>query len=183
MDCNRAIIPSRFGVGLLCYLYCTQELKESQLMNLIDLITIRELQTQDLNFILDSSVKCLSKYNITLFKGWKHKDTCQYLEQVFLHALSDARYSTFIACEKDNSDAILGYIIADTKDNHIIFQFTKYTYRKLGIQKHFLLPLVADPDQPITVNYHTKEAINWSKANKCTIINKQALNLINDNHK
>lgn len=151
--------------------------------SLIDLINIRELKPQDLNFIIDSSVKSLSKYNKTMFKGWNHKDVCNYLEKCFLHALSSSNYSTFIACEKNNSDAILGYIIADTESNHVFYQYTKYTRRGFGIQKHFLLPLVIDTSEPVSVNWPTKEAINMMKANKVSIVNKHQLTLIKDSYK
>ncbi len=149
-------------------------------MNLIDLINIRALKPQDLNFVIDSSVKSLSKYNKTIFKGWKHTDVCSYLEKVFLHALSTSNYSTFIACQNGDEDAILAYIIADTHSNHIFFQYTKYAYRKLGIQKLFLLPLVIDTNETITIQWAMKDAINMSKANKVSIINKNELNLIKE---
>lgn len=148
--------------------------------SLIDLVNIREMRLQDLNFILDSSVKCLSKYHESMFKGWDHKTTCQYLEQVVLHILSSSQYSTFIACHRDNEDQILAYIVADSSSNHVLLQFTKYVYRKLGIQKEFLLPLVTDASLPLTCNYQTREMLKLARVGKTSIIDKLTLDLINE---
>jgi hypothetical protein len=72
----------------------------------------------------------------------------------------------------------VGYIVADTKDNHIFLQYTKYSYRKLGIQKNLLLPLVVDPSLPITVNWPTKEMLKLAANNTVTIQNKFVETLI-----
>ncbi len=151
-------------------------------MNLIDIINIRELKPADLNFILDSSIKCLSKYNKTMFRGWNHKDIAAYLEAVFLHILSEDTYTVFLAVTKEDENNILSYIIADTKSNHVLWQFTKYAYRKLGIQKNFLIPLVTDPSLPITVNFQTNEALKMQRNGIVSIVNKHVQDLIINNY-
>jgi hypothetical protein len=146
--------------------------------DLTKLITIRELRKSDLHFILDSSVKCLSKYSESLFKGWDVKDTCQYVETAVLSILSNKQYSTFIAVKAENDEEIIAYITGDVNSNHILLQFTKYLFRDLGIQKNYLLPLVTDETQPISVNWQTKEMLNLKKANRIRIMNLFTLQLI-----
>lgn len=148
--------------------------------DLTKLITIRELRKEDLNFILDSSIKCLSKYSESLFKGWDIKDSCHYIETIVLSILTNPNYSVFIASEAENTDNIAAYIAADVKSNHIVLQFTKYLFRGMGIQKHFLLPLVTDPSEGISVNWQTKEMLNLKKQNKISISNKFLLSLIEE---
>lgn len=149
-------------------------------MNLLDLINIRPLESADLNFILDSSVKCLSKYNESMFKGWSTKDTCVHLEKCVLYFLSSPTYTTWIACHKDDDQQILSYIVADISTNHIALQFTKYAYRKLGIQKYMLLPLVVDPDRPVSVNYQTREMLKLQRQGQVRIYNKLVEELLGE---
>lgn len=151
-------------------------------MNLIDLITIREMQPADLNFILDSSITSLSKYRTTLFKGWTNKDISSYLETLFLHALSNKRYSTFLVVSSSNPDEIFSYIIADTEENHIFYNYTKYDYRSFELDRLYLWPLVLDPKQPITLNFQTSEALRLQRNGVVSIINKYQINMILDHY-
>lgn len=141
-------------------------------MSLIDLVTIRELTKDDLNFIINSSAQSLSKYTESIVKGQTKETAYEHMERIILFALVHMGYSVFIACHKDDSDNIIGYIVADTDKNHIFLQYTKYSYRGLGIQKTMLLPLVTDESQPISCNWPTKEMLKLAKVNKITIQNK-----------
>ncbi len=108
-------------------------------------------------------------------------DVHKHIELLALYALNRIdTYSVFIACHRNNPDRIIAYIVADPVDNHILFQYTKYDYRKMGIQKNLLLPLVVDDEKPITVNWPTKEMLKLVKANKASIINKLLEKLINE---
>lgn len=148
-------------------------------MTTIDnLVSIRELTKEDINFVLHSSLACLSKYTESIIKGQNRSIGYQHLEKIILYALNRMDYSIFIACRKDDSNDIIGYIVADSKENHIFLQYTKYSYRKLGIQKNLLLPLVTDPTLPITVNWPTKEMLKLSKEDKVIIQNKVVEQLI-----
>ena len=148
-------------------------------MTTIDnLVSIRELTKEDLNFILDSSLQCLSKYTESIVKGQSKQSAYSYLEKLVLYALNKAPYSVFVACHKEDSNDIIGYVVADTKDNHIFLQYTKYSYRKLGIQKNLLLPLVVDPDRTITVNWPTKEMLKLVNQNRVQVQNKLVESLI-----
>lgn len=149
-------------------------------MTITDLVNIRELTKSDLNFILDSSLQCLSKYTESIVKGQEKETAYKYLERIVLFALNHMNYSIFVACHKEDSDNIIGYIVADTHINHIFLQYTKYSYRKLGIQKTLLLPLVTDPEVPITVNWPTKEMLKLSILQKVQIQNKFIEKLIED---
>lgn len=107
--------------------------------------------------------------------------TYQHLELIVLYVLSRIdTYSVFLACHKDDTNNIIGYIIADTKSNHILLQYTKYSYRKLGIQKNLLMPLVVDESEPITVNWPTKQMLLLSKAGRVEIVNKLLEKLIKE---
>lgn len=139
---------------------------------IIDLVNIRELKRDDVHFILDSCINCLAQYTESLFKGWTYPDTRSYIELFTLAALRSPNYSTFICHLKDDENAIIGYLIGNPSINHIFFQYTKYTYRKLGIQKNLLLPLLIDEKEPISVNWQTKEMLKLQKANKITIKNR-----------
>jgi hypothetical protein len=118
------------------------------------------MEQADVHFILDSVLQSLSKYTESTFKGMNRTNIYEHLEMITLYALNRIdTYSVFVACHKDDSAIILAYIVADTNDNHILYQYTKYSYRKLGIQKHLLMPLVVDMTQKITVNFPTKEML------------------------
>jgi hypothetical protein len=148
-------------------------------MTTIDnLVSIRELTKEDINFLLNSSIQCLSQYTESIVKGQNRLNAYQLLEKIILYGLNRIDYSIFIACRSDDSNDIVGYIVADTKDNHIFLQYTKYSYRKLGIQKNLLLPLVVDPSLPITVNWPTKEMLKLAANNTVTIQNKFVETLI-----
>lgn len=139
--------------------------------SLINLVTIREFQKADVNFILDSFINCLSQYTESMFKGWNRKESCTHLEQIILFAITKLNYSIWIAVNKDDDQSILGYLIADPSNNHIFFNYTKNVFRKLGIQSNFLLPLAIDFSQPVTVNWQTKEALKLQKIGKISIRN------------
>lgn len=138
-------------------------------MAINDLVNIREFTKTDLNFILDSSLQCLSKYTESIVKGQSKDTAYKYLEKIVLYALNYMDYSVFIACHKKDSDNIIAYIIADPKSNHIFLQYTKYSFRKLGIQQLLLLPLVIDPVNEATCNWPTKEMLKLVKSGKISI--------------
>lgn len=148
-------------------------------MSTIDnFVSIREMQADDINFLLNSSLLCLTQYTESIVKGQDKATAYQHLEKLILYALNRMDYSTFIACDKHDSQKIIGYIVADTKINHILLQYTKYSYRKLGIQKNLLLPLVADPNEPITVNFPTKEMLKLVNEGRVAVCNKVVEQLI-----
>lgn len=147
-------------------------------MSIIDLVNVRELAKEDLNFIISSFIQSLSKYTESIVKGQTKEAIVSYLEKMILLSLTEMGYSTFIACHKEDSDNIIGYIIADPETNHIFFNYTKYNYRKLGIQEHLLFPLVIDPAQAITCNWPTKEVLKKLPQNTITICNKFVEKLI-----
>lgn len=141
-------------------------------MSLVNLINIREFREEDTNFVLDSFMSCLSKYRESIFKGWEHKDIYQHLEQILLFALTKIpSYSIFLAVGRNNEQNIYSYLIADSTRNHVLFAYTKHAYRGLGLQKHMLLPLLIDLNQPITVNFPTKEALKLQRLGKISIKN------------
>lgn len=126
-------------------------------------------------------MQCLSKYTESIFKGYSRNNIYNHIETLALYALNQpGTYSVFVACHKDDSDNILAYIVADTKDNHILFQYTKYNFRKLGIQKHLLMPLVVDSNEIITVNWPTKEMLKLAKAERVEIVDKFTQKLIEE---
>lgn len=149
-------------------------------MSISDLISVREFRPKDLNFILDSSLQCLSKYQESIFKGWRKRDIYQHIEKLVLFVMNDINYSTFICCLKEDSEYIIGYVIGNPTTNHIFLQYTKYSYRKLGLQKNFLLPLVVDFNEPISANFPTKEMLKLEKSDRITIVNKMIEQLMND---
>ncbi len=140
--------------------------------DITDLVSIRQLKLEDLHFILDSSISCISKYHESIVKGYAREYTHKLLERIMLSALNNSNYSIFICSHKDDSDAIIAYIIANPKNNHIFFQYTKYSYRKLGIQKLMLMPLVVDMKERITVQWQTKEMLKLAKVGIVSIENK-----------
>ncbi len=130
-----------------------------------DLVSVRQLEAADLPFLLNSSITCLSKYTESFAKGYNPIYFAKLVEKQMLYVLNDTNVSTFICSNKDDSQSIIAYIIANTKLNHIYFQYTKYAYRKMGIQKHMLLPLVTDPELRISVQWPTKEMLRLVKRN------------------
>ncbi len=138
-------------------------------MSIIDLVNIRELCKYDVNFILDSSIQCLSKYRESIVKGMTKSAAISHLETLILYGLSKMSYSIFIACDVEDEHNIFGYIVANPTSNHIFLQYTKYVYRGLGIQKNLLLPLVIDNGYPISCNWPTKEMLKLAKEGKIEI--------------
>jgi hypothetical protein len=148
--------------------------KDSEISGYIeDLVTIRELRSQDVNFIVDSFISCLNKYTKTITKGLAPEYSNKYLEKIILHALQKENYSTFVCVNKDNDDEIYGYIIGDSSTNHIFFNYTKYIFRPFNLQSTFLMPLIIGRDQPFTTNWPTKEALKsvTNSTRKCDIKN------------
>lgn len=150
-------------------------------MNIIDLVTIRTMNQSDIHFLLDSSIQSLSKYTESIFKGYTRENIHSHLEFIVLYALKRVDlYSVFLCVHKDSPEDIIGYIVADTTSNHILFQYTKYSYRKLGIQKNLLMPLVVDEKEFVTVNWPTKQMLLLAKQNKIQIVNKFVETLIKE---
>lgn len=148
-------------------------------MTTIDnLVSIRELTKEDLPFVLNSSILSLCQYKESIVKGYTKQQAYSYIEKLVMFGLTKMGYSIFIASRKDDSNDIVGYIVADSDNNHIFLQYTKNLYRKLGIQKHLLLPLVIDPDRTITVNWPTKEMLKLVLLERVQVQNKLVESLI-----
>jgi len=141
-------------------------------MSLTDSINIRLLKQSDINFILSSSIKCLLQYKDSLFIGWESDDLAQHLERTILHILTKYDCSIFIACSRDDEDHILGYIVAATNSNHILLQYTKYSYRKLGIQLHMLMPLVLDFGYQFTVQWGVRDMVKLFRVGRISVKDK-----------
>jgi len=147
-------------------------------MALHDSVNIREVTSEDLNFILSSSVSCLSQYTESIFKGWERKDIYEFLNKFIVASLHQLDFSIFIASHKDDSNQIIGFIVANPETNYIYLQYTKYVFRNLGVQKQLLMPLVVDTSKPITVAWPTKEMLKLKNNNKIKIYNQTTLDLI-----
>jgi hypothetical protein len=147
-------------------------------MELNQVVNIREVTQDDLVFILSSSISCLSKYTESFFKGWNHQDIYTYLNHLIIQSLHKLNYSIFIACLNTDSNHIVGYIIADTEKNYIFLQYTKYSYRGLGVQKYLLMPLVIDNTKEIKTAWATKEMLKLKARNKVTVTNQSIVDLI-----
>jgi hypothetical protein len=145
--------------------------------DITDHVTIREAYQKDLNFILDSSITCLAQYKESIVAGMNRLSAHNHLEIIIKYLLSGIDTSIFICTHKEDTDSIIGYIVADAKTNHIYLQYTKYAFRKLGIQKNLLMPLVVDFDKPITVQWPTKEMLKLYKLGR-TCVNNQCLELL-----
>jgi hypothetical protein len=147
-------------------------------MALQDSVNIREVTSEDLNFILSSSVSCLSQYTESIFKGWDRKDIYEFLNKFIISSLHQLDFSIFIASHKDDSNQIIGYIVANPETNYVYLQYTKFVFRHLGVQKQLLMPLVLDTSRPITVAWPTKEMLKLKKDDKVKIYNQTILDLI-----
>lgn len=141
-----------------------------EIMNIIDLVNIRTIEPQDVNFILDSSFSSLTKYLNTIFKGWTVDSLYYYMQNLIPYCVLSEDYSTFIACNSQDSNQIYAYVIANPKTNHIMFQYTKYAYRGMGIQKTLLMPLVVDMEDQVGVQYGTKNMQRWAEKKHTLII-------------
>lgn len=140
--------------------------------NITDMVSVRQIELTDLPFILDSSVACLTKYTESFVKGYSPEYAKFHIENIVKSVLNDTDYSCFICSHKDNSNAIIGYLISNPHINHIFFQYTKYAYRKLGLQKTLLLPLLVDKESRITVQWPTKEMLKLQKQGRIYIENR-----------
>jgi len=147
-------------------------------MSIYDECSVREVEKDDLIFILSSSISCLSKYTESFFRGWNHSDIYAYLNHLIIQSLHKLNYSIFIACLNSDSNHIVGYIVADSETNYIFLQYTKYSYRGLGVQKYLLMPLVVDSTKEIKVAFATKEMLKLKAKNKVNVINQSIISLI-----
>jgi len=142
------------------------------MQSLKDLVTVREVELNDLPFILDSAITCLSKYTESFIKGYTPEYARNYLEKIVLYILNNSNYSCFVCTHKNDTDSVISYCIANPHTNHIFFSYTKYAYRKLGIQKLMLLPLLVDFNSKLTVQWPTKEMLKLQRIGKIYIENK-----------
>lgn len=136
---------------------------------ILDFVSVREIQADDVHFVLDSFITCLSRYDESIVKGFDHHYSKKYLEKLMLYVLQSGKYSVFICSNKDEPTNIYAYIIGDPTTNYVFFNYTKYLYRPYGLQKYLLLPLILDPSQPVVVEWPTKEMLKAKKAGKVTI--------------
>ncbi len=151
------------------------------MLNLTDLVQVREFRKEDINFILDSSIQCLSKYTESIVKGMTRHESINHLEKIVLHILNRRDVNTFICTLSEDPNYIVGYVVGNPSINHIYLQYTKYSYRKLGIQQNFLLPLCLEGKlDRITVNFPTKEMLKLQKVDKVSIVNKLIEQLIEE---
>lgn len=137
-----------------------------------DMVSIRQLELNDLPFVLDSAVACLTKYTESFVKGYTPEYSQYLIRKIIKSALNNPDYSSFVCSHKDNSESILAYIIANPHTNHIFFQYTKYAYRKLGLQQHMLLPLLVDFGMKVTVQWPTKEMLKLQKIGRIYVENQ-----------
>jgi len=153
------------------------------MLDLTKIISIREFKHSDINFILDSSIQCLSRYKESIVKGLTNQDAFKHLEVVILDILNSPSSNIFICVLNDDPDHIIGYIVGNPASSHIYLQYTKFNYRTFGIQKNFLIPLcLGEESQGITVNFPTKEMLKLAAKGKVRIINKHYEDLISLNH-
>jgi hypothetical protein len=138
-------------------------------MAIIDLINVREVKPEDLRFLMDSAVRNLKLYMDDFLAGRDVNDLIKDVETTFVTGINKLGYTVLVACDKDDEDSIYGYCMADTKNNHIVYNYTKYHYRLLGLQKYVLMPLLIDFKSPVTVQYPTAEALRAVKNGKVTI--------------
>lgn len=139
-------------------------------MGLFELVNIRQVKVEDVNFILSSSYRSLLSVRTSIFKCWREKNIGDYLEKMIIASINNLDYSILIACHKDDTDHILGYIVADTNKNHILLQYTKFNFRGLGLQA-MLMPLVIDKEKTITVQFCSSEMKKLANAGKIEIKN------------
>lgn len=139
-------------------------------MGLFEYVSIRTVTVNDVNFILSSSYHSLLSVRTSLFKCWREKNISDYVEKLIIAAINNLNYSVLIACHKDDSNRILGYIVADPNKNHILLQYTKFDFRGLGLQK-MLMPLLIKFDETITVQFCTCEMRRLANMGKIEIKN------------
>lgn len=147
---------------------------------LLDIVSVREFKSQDVNFILDSFITCLSRYTESIVAGMPSPYIREHLEQQILYILNKSDTSVLVLSHKDNSEDILAYIIACPSQQHIYFSYTKYIYRELGLQKNLLMPLVVDMENVYTFQYPTKWALRWTRKGYCSVNSYLVDRLIKD---
>lgn len=152
-------------------------------MELFKKVSVRQVEQADLSFISNSFIESLSKYKESFFKGWNHDEIISYLEYIIYWALNNSNYSVLIACDVNDSNHIVGYIIANPKENEIFYQYTKYILRGSGIQKFLLMPLVLNQDLPIVTNWATKPMLKLAKLNKVIIRQQFVINILKEETK
>lgn len=125
-------------------------------LSIVDCISIRSVDVSDVNFIMSSATHCLSRYRKTMFRGWDMHNLNAYIGRIILCAINNLDYSILIACHKDDDNHILGYIVADSKSNHVLLQYTKFSFRDMGIQQ-LMIPLILNLSQTISIQFCTAD--------------------------
>ncbi len=137
---------------------------------LIKLTNVRELHQSDIKFVLNSFTSHIRKNKYkNQFLGWESKDVTKFLESMFVWVLSKPEFSFLVLCDRNNSEHIMAYIIAQPVKNTIFFNYTKQKYRNCGIQAHILMPLLISKDKTLINNWQTDITIKALKAGKCVI--------------
>lgn len=142
-----------------------------------DYISIRTVENDDdIKFIKSTIHTCIHNNRHYMYRATLHEDTKAHIDKSMAIALKGIpgkmNNSIFLACSSEESSTIYAFIIADPILNHIYFNYTKYAFRELGIQKNFLLPLVIDPTRRVTNNYATDKSCKYAKQYQVQVIDK-----------
>jgi hypothetical protein len=130
---------------------------------LIDVVTVRAVEPDDITFILSTINHWASRRTSDLWRGWAEDEIYHHMHTLLLWALGQGGYQALIACHRDNSSTILGFLIAHFESNHIFCQYTKFDFRRLGIQKYLLMPTLVDPTRPMTYQFYSAKNEIYSK--------------------
>jgi len=148
--------------------------------SIVDLVSVRQVQQEDLQFILDSFTTCLIRYKESITLGQNQSYAHKLYEKMILNVLKNPNYSIFVACHKNDTNNIISYLIANPSQNHIFFGYTKYSYRLLGVQKNLLIPFLINEKEKVTIQFPTKFGLNLVKGGKCEIENKFLEDFLNE---
>lgn len=78
------------------------------------------------------------------------------LDDIFKRILADPETTTLVALDNDG-DTILGWMCARKMSQEVVFGFTRYATRRMGIGSSLLIACGIDPMQPFGVRF-------WSRA-------------------
>lgn len=102
---------------------------------MIDLIQIRVMKDEDLNFVISSWLKSYRySTDIQRVRDSEYYDTYQTLVKSMIK-----RSDVYVACLREDEDVLVGYLAIERKDFDIIhYVFVKDLWRKIGVAKYLL---------------------------------------------
>ena len=125
------------------------------------MITIRSLTTNDTNFVVNAWVNSYYAFMTGYKPNQKIFNVMQ--RRLILDILKES--SCYIACNKDDNDQIMGFIVVGNDDT-LHYVFTKEIFEREGIATMLIKSVNIEKPYGISCSHITRQALNKLKGFK-----------------